>query len=86
MKEESLALSKGDNTKSLSLEKGVNNATVGTTLKDKKTDTVPRSPHRRKVLKTRIDERGREGIIMIHFPEIVDISSSWRLFHLFPTY
>lgn len=30
--------------------------------KDKETDDVRSSPKRRKVLKTRIDERGREGI------------------------
>lgn len=33
--------------------------------KDKLTKTTPDSPKRRKVLKTRIDERGREGTLLI---------------------
>lgn len=32
--------------------------------KDKQTKTTPESPKRRKVLKTRIDERGREGTLL----------------------
>lgn len=34
----------------------------GADAKDKVTDAAPNSPKRRKVLKTRIDERGREGM------------------------
>lgn len=32
------------------------------TIKDEMADAAPVSPKRRKVLKTRIDERGREGM------------------------
>ncbi|KAL3503085.1 hypothetical protein ACH5RR_037534 [Cinchona calisaya] len=60
-KEESLALSRDNTTKTSSLEKDINHVPpVDTVVKDKTTNAAPKSPKRRKVLKSRIDERGRE--------------------------
>ncbi|KAA8524019.1 hypothetical protein F0562_010550 [Nyssa sinensis] len=42
------------------------------TIKDKKTDAAPNSPKRRKVLKTRIDERGREVTEVVWEGEEID--------------
>lgn len=64
--EESLALSKSNTTKTSSLEKDMKHVpAVDTTVKNKTADAAPKSPKRRKVLRTRIDERGREGAVII---------------------
>lgn len=65
-REDSSVLSKGKNNGISSSDKiagGVPEIDVN--KKDKVTDAAPNSPKRRKVMKTRIDERGREGKIML---------------------
>ncbi|XP_071905210.1 uncharacterized protein [Coffea arabica] len=60
-KEENLAFGNHNNMNSSSSEKVINHVpAVDTIVKDKTRDAAPNSPKRKKVLKTRIDERGRE--------------------------
>ncbi|CAK9151726.1 unnamed protein product [Ilex paraguariensis] len=60
-REESSAANKSNNTGISSLDKFPNHIPVSdASSMDKVTDDAPNSPKRRKVLKTRIDERGRE--------------------------
>ncbi|XP_071907328.1 uncharacterized protein [Coffea arabica] len=60
-KEENLAFGNHNNMNSSSSEKVINQVpAVDTIAKDKTRDAAPNSPKRKKVLKTRIDERGRE--------------------------
>ncbi len=57
------AISKGTNTGTSSTDKVQSHIPESdVNKKDKLTIAAPKSPKRRKVLKTRIDERGREGI------------------------
>lgn len=64
LKEEPSAPKKVTNSSISSQEGKVDHvSTVNTNVNDKRTDTAPVSPKRRKVIKTRIDERGREGKI-----------------------
>lgn len=66
LKEEPSALKKVTNSSISSQEGKVDHvSTVNTNVNDKRTDTAPVSPKRRKVIKTRIDERGREGKITV---------------------
>ncbi|XP_027172361.1 DNA polymerase delta subunit 3 isoform X2 [Coffea eugenioides] len=60
-KEENLAFGNHNNMNSSSSEKVINHVpAVDTIVKDKTRDAAPNSRKRKKVLKTRIDERGRE--------------------------
>lgn len=64
LKEEPSAPKKVTNSSISSQEGKVDHVSaVHTNVNDKRTDTAPVSPKRRKVIKTRIDERGREGKI-----------------------
>lgn len=65
-REDPPVLSKRKNNEISSLDKvpgGV--PEINANKKDKVTDAAPNSPRRRKVMRTRIDDRGREGKIML---------------------
>lgn len=59
------SVGKSIDSKTSSLEKIQSNMTLCDVKKDMAADAAPNSPKRRKVLKTRIDERGREGTPML---------------------
>lgn len=66
LKEEPSAPTKVTNSSISSREVKVDHVSaVHTNVNHKRTDTAPVSPKRRKVIKTRIDERGREGKITL---------------------
>lgn len=62
-------VAKGDNSGISSSNQIQNRIEEAEDVKRKVSDAAPSSPKRRKVLKTRIDERGREGMTGLYFLE-----------------
>jgi DNA polymerase delta subunit 3 len=68
------SVGEGIDSKTSSLEKIQSDFTFCDAQKDTAAGAAPNSPKRRKVLKTRIDERGREGtplLILLKFQKIL---------------
>ncbi|KAJ7948773.1 DNA polymerase delta subunit like [Quillaja saponaria] len=76
LREDSAAISKGTDTGESSKEKIKNVPESHVSKKDNVTSAVPGSPKRRKVLKSRIDERGREVTEVIWEGEATEAKKS----------
>lgn len=61
-------------------QKTLDHAPERITDKNQSTTTTTTSPKRKKVLKTRIDERGREGIVHLYYILLFNVSCSEQIY------